>query len=255
MKAIILAAGQGTRLQPLTNEKPKCMVKYNHKPIIDHIIEVIKLCNINDIAVVNGYKKEVLEAYLIDQDISFFTNDKYDTTNMVSTLFSALDYMDDDIIISYADIIYKKEVLDKLIRSKANFSVVIDKKWKELWSVRMDDPLVDAETLKIKNGKIIELGKKPKSYDDIEGQYIGLIKISKCVLAKFIDYYFSLNQLILYDTKDFDNMYMTSLIQLVIDNLFDISPVFINGGWLEIDTLDDLYKYKNSNFSLEVLYD
>lgn len=245
MKMIILAAGQGTRLRPLTNDKPKCMVEYKNKPIIDYILETSMSCGIEDIAVVNGYKKDVLEEYLKTYKLHFFTNKKFDRTNMVSTLFCAREFMDKDIMISYADIVYKKEILEKLISSKEDFSVVVDKDWKELWGQRMENPLEDAETLKIKEGNIIELGKKPQSYNEIEGQYIGLIKISKNIVNKVIDYYDSLDKNKLYDEKDFDNMYMTSFIQMIIDNLSDVKPVYINGGWIEIDSVEDLNAYKD----------
>ncbi len=240
MKMIILAAGQGTRLRPLTNDIPKCMVKYENKPIIDYIIQVAKECSINNIAVVNGYKKEVLEKYLSDRILTFYTNNEFHSTNMVSTLFCAKDFMNDDIIVSYADIVYKKEVLEKLIKSEEDFSVVIDRKWRELWSQRMENPLEDAETLKIQNGNIIELGKKPKNYSEIEGQYIGLIKISKNILREVIDYYEGLDRSAMYDGKNFDNMYMTSFIQMMINNLLDVKPVFIDGGWVEIDCVEDI---------------
>lgn len=245
MKMIIVAAGQGTRLRPFTNDKPKCMVEYNEKPIIDYILETANECNIKDIAVVNGYKKEILENYLKDKKLTFFTNKIFDKTNMVSTLFNAKDFMDDDIIISYADIVYKKEVLEKLISSNADFSVVVDKDWKKLWSLRMENPLEDAETLKLVDDNIVELGKKPSSYDDIEGQYIGLMKISKSTINKVIDFYDSLDKDKLYDGQDYDNMYMTSLIQMIIDNLMDVKPVLINGGWIEIDSVDDLKAYES----------
>ena len=240
MKAIILAAGQGTRLRPLTNDRPKCMVKYQNKPIIDFILETMNNCKLSDIALINGYKNDVLENYLKDQSLTFYTNEIFYKTNMVSTLFCAKDFMDDDLIISYADIVYKEEVLEKLIDSKDDFSVVIDRKWKELWSQRMENPLDDAETLKIKNDKIIELGKKPNSYEEIEGQYIGLIKISKNIINKVVNFYESLNRGNIYDGKDFNNMYMTSFIQMIIDNLNDVKPVFIDGGWVEVDCVDDL---------------
>jgi len=240
MKAIILAAGTGSRLMPLTKDVPKCMVEYQGKPIINYILEAMEDCHLKDVAIVGGYKQDILENYLSKKDLTFFTNKDYNKTNMVSTLFQAKDFMDDDLIISYADIAYKKEVLEKLINSKGDFSVVIDRKWKELWSQRMDDPLDDAETLKIKNGNIVELGKKPNSYDDIEGQYIGLIKISKNVINKVVNFYDNLNEDQLYNGKDFNKMYMTSFIQMIIDELIDVMPVFIDGGWVEIDAIDDL---------------
>jgi len=244
---IIVAAGQGTRLRPLTDNKPKCMVEYHNKPIIDYILDVASECNIRDVAIVNGYKKQVLEKYLENRDITFFTNEKFDTTNMVSTLFNAKDFMNDDIIISYADIIYKKEILEKLITSNEDFNVVIDKDWRTLWSLRMENPLEDVETLRVVDGNIVELGKKPNNYDDIEGQYIGLIKISKSTMARVTAFYESLDKGKLYDGQVYDNMYMTSLIQMIIDNLVDVKPVFINGGWIEIDSVEDIRAYNKKS--------
>jgi len=244
MKAIILAAGQGTRLRPLTDDKPKCMVEYQNKPIIDHILERMQECNIIDIAVVNGYKRNVLEEYLNNKNLTFYTNNNFKITNMVSTLFTAQDFMDDDLIISYADIIYDNEILEKLLKSDDDFSVVVDRQWKELWNQRMENPLNDAETLKIKNGKIIELGKRPRNYGDIEGQYIGLIKISKNIIDKVIKFYENLDKSKIYDRQNFDNMYMTSFIQILINEFIDVTPVWIDGGWIEIDCVNDLKSFK-----------
>jgi len=240
---IIVSAGQGTRLRPLTNNKPKCMVEYNGKPIIDYILDAAEYCHIKDISIVNGYKKDMLESHLKDRGCTFFTNKEFYKTNMVYTLFNAKEFMSGDIIISYADIVYRPKILERLMASNADFSVVVDKDWKELWSLRMESPLEDAETLKIQDGHIIELGKKPNSYNEIEGQYIGLIKISKFALPKFIKFYENLDKAKNYDGKDYNNMYMTSLIQMIIDNVMDVTPVFINGGWIEIDSTEDIKAY------------
>lgn len=240
MKLVILAAGIGSRLKPLTRSMPKCMVKYNKKPIIDYIIDAAKSCGINSIAVVTGYKKEILENYLKNKNVLIYKNENYQISNMVSTLFCTKDFMDDDLIISYGDIIYKKHVLQKLIDTKESFSVVVDRNWKELWAQRMNNPLDDAETLKIKNGKIVELGKKALSYNEIEGQYIGLIKISKNIIKEIINIYENLNKQISYDGNSFNQMYMTSFIQIIIDKSLEVNPVFIDGGWIEIDTMQDL---------------
>ena len=244
---IIVAAGQGTRLKPLTNQIPKCMVKYKQKPIIDYILKATQDSGINKVAIVNGYKNKILEDYIKGKKINFFKNKKYHQTNMVYSLFCAKDFMDDDLIISYSDIIYNKTILHKLIESKNNFSVVVDKDWRQLWNLRMQNPLNDAETLKIKNNNIIEIGQIPNDYNDIEGQYIGLIKIKKNIVEKVINFYENLDKDILYDNKNFENMYMTSFIQKIIDNLMNVKPLYINGGWIEIDSLDDLKNLENIN--------
>ena len=182
MKVIILAAGQGTRLRPLTNDRPKCMVEYKNKPLINYILETIKECNINDIVIVNGYKKKVLEKYLENENLIFSTNEDFGSTNMVSTLFCAKDFMDDDLIISYADIIYKKDILLELIKSEKEFSVVVDRNWKELWSLRMENPLDDAETLIMDESKnLTEIGQKTSDINKVQSQYIHPIDPALCV--------------------------------------------------------------------------
>ena len=247
MKAIILAAGKGKRMGFKTNNKPKCLVRFNGKPIIDYILETLNVCGIDDIIIVNGYKSEVLETYLKGRNLRFITNKHFNTTNMVKTLFCAESEMDDDLIISYSDIIYKKEVLNKLINNHNECAVIVDKNWRELWNLRMENPLHDAETMKINSdGNITELGNKPKSYEDIEAQYIGLIKFSLSSLKKIIPFYHSLNNSNNYDGRDFNNMYMTSFIQLIIDNILSVRSEVINGGWLEFDRIEDLLIYEKT---------
>lgn len=237
---IILAAGEGKRLRPLTNEIPKCMVKYNGIPIIDYAIRSAKSCGINKIAVVGGFKINILKKHLEGENVIVFENKIYRHTNMVSTLFCAREFMDDDLIISYSDIVYSEEILKSLIDGKKNISVVVDKKWRLLWDQRMSNPLDDAETLVIKDNKIIEIGEKPLNFDHIHGQYIGLIKIKKEVINDVINFYDEIDKDQKFDSYNFDNMYMTSFLQLIIDKLMDVNPIIVGGGWIEIDTNNDL---------------
>ncbi len=250
MKAIILAAGEGKRLRPFTKDKPKCMVSFQGKPIIEHILDCLSKNAKLPVAVVGGYKQEKLKCFIKElfnnNQIFFYENPDFFKTNMVYTLFCAREEFDDDIIISYSDIVYGQDVLDKLIESEADISVVVDKKWRKLWEKRMNNPLSDAETLKIgDSGQIVEIGKKAESYNEIEGQYIGLIKISKKVLKKISVFYDNLDKNNLYDGKNFENIYMTTFIQLLIDNGFRVTPVEIDGGWVEIDSVEDLKKLKD----------
>lgn len=239
MKVIILAAGQGTRLRPLTNDKPKCMVKLKDKPLIQYQLDLFEKFDIKNINVITGYLEEKINF----NGVKKFYNPKYNTTNMVSTLFCASELFDgkDDILISYGDIVYNETVFHFIQNADNKINVVVDKNWKEYWSARMENPLRDAETLKIdENGNIKELGKKPNSYDEIEGQYIGLIKIRKDIVRDIKDFYENLDKNEFYDGKDYENMYMTSFLQMIADNLIPLSPVYINSGWIEIDEPSDL---------------
>ena len=215
------------------------MIEVNGKPIIKHQLDLFNKFNINDINVVTGYLNNKINF----ANLTKFYNPKFEKTNMVSSLFCASELFngDDDILISYGDIIYNQKVLKAIIDSYDRINVVVDKNWRTYWKLRMDNPLLDAETLKIDDsGYIKEIGKKPNDYREIEGQYIGLIKIRKDIVMEVRDYYEKLDKNILYDGKDFDNMYMTSFLQLIADNLIPLKPVFINSGWIEIDEPKDL---------------
>ncbi len=201
MKAVILAAGEGNRLRPLTSDRPKCMVEFRSKPIIDHILDTMRSAGVHDIVLVKGYKADALKREGTLEAI----NTDFASTNMVETLFCARElFKDDDIIISYGDIVYDVSILESLLAEKAPLSTVVSLNWRELWERRMENPLDDAETLKMNSaGHITELGKKPKSFDEIEGQYMGLIKVRRDFLGTFCHFYDSLNRNKMYDGKNF----------------------------------------------------
>ncbi len=245
-RMLILAAGLGSRLLPLTQMVPKCMVRYKGCAIIDYILDSASSCKIGDIAIVGGYKFEILKQYLCNRVTHFYENINFNSTNMVTTLFCAREFLEEsfnkkqDVIISYADIIYRTCILKKLLACKDEINVVVDKDWKELWCKRFDDPLSDAESLKIQDGRIIEIGKKPSSYEDIQAQYMGLFKISYSFLPKVLELYDNLDTTKLYDGKDFSNMYMTSFITQIIKHFNNVMALEIRSGWLEIDQIKDL---------------
>jgi choline kinase len=245
MKVIVLAAGQGTRLRPYTNDRPKCMVELAGKPLLHRQLDVLKACGIeaNDIALVGGYLKEKLNA----PGVHLFVNERFAETNMVSTLFCAESFVDpgEDLLICYGDIIYEPRVLETLLQTEGEIVLAADRKWRRLWSLRMDDPLSDAETFKIASDRVVELGKKPSSYDEVQAQYMGLIKNRADKVQAFIDFYHSLDDAETYDGKDFSNMYMTSLIQALIDFGWEVRPALVVNGWLEVDSAAELEQYSS----------
>ena len=250
MKAIILAAGQGTRLRPLTDNKPKCMVEFQGKPVIDYLIETFNLCGIDDIVVVNGYQGDMLESHLEGQNIRFVRNENYDTTNMLHSLFCAENEMNDDLIISYSDIIFSPKALQTMINSKKDISVAIDSEWEKLWRIRMEDYISDVETLKMDSeGAITEIGQSPKSIKDIQGQYIGLIRVEKNKIQLIKNCYKILKNK---NKRERENLFMTDFLQFLINEKIEISSEMIAGGWIEIDTVEDLDNYNKDLNKLPV---
>ncbi len=242
MRVLILAAGQGTRLRPHTNDKPKCMVELCGKSLVDYQLDAFKKAGISDITVIAGYQEDKL----VRDGIKKILNPVYASTNMVSTLMCAKNLFDGttDVLITYGDIVYEQRILEAVLECKGDVCLTIDKEWKRLWSLRMDNPLDDAETLKLEGDMIKELGKKPSSYDEIQGQYMGLIKISADKAKELIQVWESMDRKALYDGKDFDNMYLTSFIQHLIDIGWPVKAVPVENGWLEIDTVEDLEYYE-----------
>ena len=243
MRVIILAAGEGTRLRPHTLRRSKCMVELAGFSLIARQIHTLRSVGVGDITAVSGYRKEGVESL----GIPTRHNPHFATTNMVRTLMCAADLLDgtDDVLIVYADIVYEPRVAEALLACPAALSTTIDVAWRELWRMRLEDPLTDAETLCLDSDlNVLELGKKPKSIDEIEGQYMGLIKVRADSAEELVRFYHALDRELRYDGKDFDNMYMTSFLQSLIDSGHPLRAVPVRGGWLEVDSAADLERYE-----------
>jgi len=243
-RAIILAAGQGSRLQPLTNNKPKALVDLLGTSLLDRQVNILNSANVTNIEVVAGYHAKKIQKL----GYSCSINPQYASCNMVTSLFCALPFIKKagDLIISYGDIVYQKNNLQKVINSDAPISVMVDKGWRKYWELRFIDPLSDAESLILNHDNTIaQLGKKTENYADIQGQYTGLIKVRSDKISEFISFYHKLDKTRTYDGQDFNNMYMTSFLQLLIDAKWQVQAVCVDHGWLEVDSVDDLELYEN----------
>lgn len=247
MKAIILAAGEGKRVKQLTKNNPKCMIKLFGKTILEHQIEIFKKNNITDITVVTGYKSESI----IIPNIKYYKNEYFDSTNMVETLFCAKKELGGDVIISYGDIIFEDKTLKKLIESKNDISIIIDKKWEEYWRIRFENPLDDAETLVLdSNNQIQNIGQKPISIDEIQGQYIGLMMFRSNAIENIKKFYESSKKIFenskvnpLNNKLKFQQSYMTDFLQGMINEGYNLKAILIENGWLELDTFRDFQIY------------
>jgi choline kinase len=153
---------------------------------------------------------------------------------MVWTLFSAEEELEGDVIVSYGDIVYSKNILKALIKSKADIAVTIDKKWEGYWRERNENPLDDAETLKLrKDGTISEIGQKPSSLEEIEGQYMGLMKFSSEGVRQIKSAFHSALESGKLLGKEVENSYMIDLLQFIVSNGGKVVSVQIDEDWVE----------------------
>lgn len=241
-RAIILAAGIGSRLMPLTMSLPKGMVSLCGVPLLMRQISVLRAANIHDITIVGGYHEEAM--YGLGYPV--VRNAEYATTNMVESLMRARHLLDgsQDVLMCYGDIVYESRVLQRLLHTQGDIAITADLGWEKLWSVRMENYTHDVESFKIRDGRVIELGKKPKSLVEVEAQYIGLVKFSAHAQSRILALYDTLDRIGNYDGKSIDNMYMTSFLQIIIDAGFHVQPALISNGWLEVDTFEDHRRYE-----------
>jgi len=230
MRALILAAGMGTRLQPLTNDKPKSMIEVNGTPILLKQIENLVKYNIKDIIVVAGYKSDILQDIVKEKYpfVKVLINEKHDITNNMYSAYLASDYFyGKEFLLMNADVFYDDTVIAELIKDEYISSIVVDKGTyiEESMKVRTD------------SNRIIEISKHITE-NDVYGTSIDVYKFSADSSRLFF------NKLIYYiEEKLIVNQWTEVALNDILSET-EFKPCPLNGRWIEIDNLDDLKKAK-----------
>jgi choline kinase len=237
MKAIILAAGRGSRMENLTEERPKCLVELRGKPLLDWQLEALNTAGISEVAIVTGYKRELLSG----RGLTEFHNPRWAETNMVSSLACAQHWLQaEQCIVSYSDIFYSPVAVTSLMDCHASLAVTYDPNWLELWTKRFGDPLLDAETFRLTTQHtLVEIGNKPKSVAEVQGQYMGLLRFTPKGWSECSRVRRSLSN------ETCDKMHMTGMLQMIIDaGRLRVEAVEYIGAWGEVDSGNDLQFYE-----------
>lgn len=232
MKAVILAAGRGSRMGAHTDPVPKCLIELAGRPLLEWQMTALQSAGIKRIAAVGGYRSETLEG----RGLTLFRNSRWAETNMVASLACAAEWLrDGPCIISYADIFYEPAAPSLLMDLDAPLAITYDVNWLEQWSRRFADPLSDAETLRLDgDGNLTEIGRRPSSLSEIEGQYMGLLRLTP-EGWRWIEEI--LSQI---GPAAVDRLDMTSLLDRLIAAGRPIKAVPFAGIWGECDSPGDL---------------
>jgi choline kinase len=213
------------------------MMELGGKTIIDRCIENLTAAGIErpEISIVTGYKREAIAI----AGVNYFHNAEWESTNMFVSLTKAAEWLKQEpCIISYADIVFAPSVIKKLTQATGEFAITYYTGYWDLWSKRFENPLEDLETFKIQDGKLVEIGLKPQSKEEVQGQYMGLLRFTPAGWAKIEE------AIKLPMPKTVAKLDMTTLLQHLIKLGNTIEVIKTDELWLECDNQFDIEVYE-----------
>jgi choline kinase len=231
VRALILAAGRGSRMGARTDALPKGLLELRGRSLIARQLDALRAAGAHETALVRGYRGECL-----DFGVRTFTNERWADTNMVSSLLCASEWLRaGPCVVSYADLVYPPEAPRRLFAAQDDVALLYDVNWRALWEQRFADPLDDAETLRIDGeGRVLEIGRRARDYARIQGQYMGLFRFSPRGAERFVERVQALAP------AARDRLDMTSAFELCVQAGETIRAVPYDGWWCEVDSAGDL---------------
>ena len=237
MRAVILAAGRGSRMGHRGDDRPKCLVELDGTPLITRQIAALRRGGVDEIGLVRGYRAEMIDF----PGLTYFANPRWAETNMVMSLAAAAPWLrSGPVIVSYGDIFYRSELVRGLAGAPGQLVITYDRAWRRLWTRRFANPLADAETFRIDaTGRLLEIGGKTARIEDIQGQYMGLLKFTRAAWSAVESLLGAL------DVPIGDRLDVTGLLRrLLAGNKLPIDTFATDGQWGEIDNPEDVALYE-----------
>lgn len=224
MRAILLAAGMGTRISRYLSGKPKCTVDIGGISLIENTIKELNSKGIYDIAVVLGYNGQVIKDLLREYNVVFYENPFYDVTNSIASMWFAKDFLtvNDRYLIMNADVFLQDELLDRVIKEEKSPVMFADGSRKEEADYKF----------KYEDGILEKYGKELEG-DDITGEYIGLGSFDYGFIREFTS---EMEKMI---RSQNHGVWWENVVYQISDNknvyVVDIEGFF----WAEVDYIED----------------
>ena len=240
MKAIFISAGEGSRLGNITKDLPKSLVDVNGKSILERQIETFRNNGIKEIIVIIGPNKDKFQL----KNIEYVVDKKFHDHEQLGSLMAANKHFQNDVVISFGDVIVDNNIMKQVIESTYDIGVAIDLNWEKKYENRTQHPKSEADLALIRSNKLTKIKKNLDSVENHQlGEFLGIIKLSNIGSKKFLDVFERLNSSHegkFHDASSFQKAYLTDMIDELIQTNEDVNPIFIDGVWFEIDTPQDL---------------
>jgi choline kinase len=245
VKAIIVAAGMGRRLGSHTAEIPKCMVEVRGKSILQRQVDALRAAGVDEINVVRGYLGDRITV----PGLHFYENPDYRDNNILASLFYAAPAMAGGFVFSYSDILYDATVTRALVAATGDYRLIIDRGWDRAYAGRHDHPVSEGELTLVADGLVKRVGKGLVSPDVTVGEFIGLACFSATAAARMLAEHARLRAEVgdaapFGSARTLRKAYLTDLLNHLIDQGAPMTPVYIDGHWREIDTVEDLLRVR-----------
>jgi choline kinase len=246
MRPIIIGAGRGSRLGPNTDDVPKALVPVMGRPMLDWILEALEAAGFarRDVVFVCGYRAEIVRARY--PDFCFVDNLDWERNNILASLLCAQAHFDEGFVCTYADIVYRGSAVSKLLASPHDKVLVCDTDWRRRYLDRSQHPESDGEKMRALGTRVVELSRRIPS-EQASGEFIGVAKFT-AEGARELVAAFDAARDAARDTpgrtwregRTFERAYLIDLFQAMIEGGSAFHRVDTHGGYMEIDTREDL---------------
>lgn len=234
-RSLILAAGRGSRMDSMTENTPKCLLRLAGRTLLDWQLDALQTAGIREVAIVRGFCGHQVER----AGLTYFENRDWASSNIVYSLCCANAWLRSaPCIVSYSDIVYHPEILSELQGSPGAINVTYDLLWQSLWQERFDRPEQDAESFRVQGGLVAEIGRKHPVLESVQGQFMGLLKLTPEGWSRTEKYLSGLDEVSL---RGMDG---TTLLQALLQSGLEIHAVPVHGRWCEVDHPCDIELYE-----------
>jgi choline kinase len=246
--AVVIAAGMGVRLQPLTDDLPKCMLEVQGATMLHRALRTFSNLDLPRSVVIGGYCAQHL---ILPEQATLVMNHDYRNNNILHSLAFARKSMagEGTVLISYSDIIFRQSIVEKFLADdNSDISIVVDQEWATRYKGRELHPLGQAEAVRFgEQGHLIQTGKDLLTEDkdpNVWGEFIGMMKMTPNGREDFWGVFDDVNSKLALDDSyhgapQWRRAYITDHLQELVDRGIKVHCTFIQGGWLEIDTTED----------------
>lgn len=228
MRGVILAAGRGSRLGSLTDDRPKCLMPLAGRTLLEWQRSALTAAGVAELAVVTGYLGDLVA----ERGLTTLPAPRWAETTMVGSLLAAAPWLETGpCVVSYGDIVYTAKTVRALTSAPGQLAISYDPNWDQLWRRRFADPREDAETFRLtEDGCLAEIGGRVADLSQVEGQYMGLLRFTPRSWAAVLRVLGGREEV----------LDMTGLLQELVEDGQRVEAVPCDGPWCEVDGPGDL---------------